>query len=236
MQGGIFSYALLAILATGLLVAAYTDLQRRQIDNRLTGAIALAAPVFWYAAGLSFTEIGYQLGLALAVFIVTAILFALRQMGGGDVKLLAALALWIAPLAFIKLLVIMALIGGAASVGGAAFNVQRREGESARDVIGAAGSILFVGLSGWVIYGILASQPLLSAELLGVISQYIPQPWIVIAALLILAGIIFFGVLHVVKRQKARLRIPYGVAISIAGLWVLANTYLPVFQHNGSIG
>ena len=39
-------------------------------------------------------------------------LFALRAMGGGDVKLLTALALWIEPLWFLRLLVVMALLGG----------------------------------------------------------------------------------------------------------------------------
>ena len=236
MHGGIFTYALLAALATGLLVAAFTDLQRRQIDNWLTGAIALSAPLFWYAAGFSLVGIGYQLGLAVIVLIVTATLFALRQMGGGDVKLLVALALWIAPLAFMKLLVVMALIGGAVSVAGAAFNVQRREGEGIRDIIGTVGTALFVGVTAWVVYSILAGRPLLSPQTLNVIAPYFPQAWMAIAALLIAAGIAIFGVRHVIRRQKSRLRIPYGVAISIAGLWVLANQYLPVLQHNGSTG
>ncbi len=236
MQGGIFSYALLAVLATGLMVAAYTDLQRRQIDNWLTGAIALASPLFWYATGLTLTEIGYQVGLAIAVLGVTAVLFALRQMGGGDVKLLVALALWIAPLPFMKLLVMMGLVGGAASIATAAFNVQRRDGEQVRDAIGTAGSIIWVFLSALVIFSILTGKPMLSASALGGIAPYLPQTWIIVAGLVALAAITIFGIMHVVRRQKSRLPIPYGVAISIAGIWVIANQYLPVFQPGNSIG
>jgi prepilin peptidase CpaA len=42
-------------------------------------------------------------GRGLAAFVVLAGLFALRMMGGGDVKLLTALALWLRPVLFAKL-------------------------------------------------------------------------------------------------------------------------------------
>ena len=57
-----------------------------------------------------------QLGVALGVFIVLAGLFAAGMMGGGDVKLLTALALWIEPMAFMQLLVIMAIAGGVLTI------------------------------------------------------------------------------------------------------------------------
>jgi prepilin peptidase CpaA len=37
-------------------------------------------------------------------------------MGGGDVKMLAALALWLPPLALMKLLVVMSIAGGVLTV------------------------------------------------------------------------------------------------------------------------
>jgi prepilin peptidase CpaA len=46
------SYGLLIALAIALVVAAFTDIRRRQIDNWLNGAIALGAPLFWWASGL----------------------------------------------------------------------------------------------------------------------------------------------------------------------------------------
>jgi prepilin peptidase CpaA len=52
------SYGLLAALAIALLVAAYTDMRRRQIDNELNAIIALAAPLFWWASHMGLAEIG----------------------------------------------------------------------------------------------------------------------------------------------------------------------------------
>jgi prepilin peptidase CpaA len=50
--------------------------------------------------------------VAAGSFAVLCGLFALRAMGGGDVKLLTALALWLRPAWFAELVVIMALLGG----------------------------------------------------------------------------------------------------------------------------
>jgi prepilin peptidase CpaA len=117
MQGNIFVYGLVGALAIALLVAAFTDIRRRQIDNWLNAAIALGAPVYWWAAGLSlWPDIASQIGVALVTFVALAGLFALKLMGGGDVKLLSALALWLAPMTFLKLIVIMSLLGGVLTI------------------------------------------------------------------------------------------------------------------------
>ena len=153
MQGGIFSYGLLSALAIALLIAAFTDLRRRQIDNWLNAAIALGAPAFWLASGQSWIDVGFHLVIALAMFIMLAAMFAMRAMGGGDVKLLAALALWIEPIWFVQLLMVMSLLGGVLT--------------------------------------------------------------------LVVAG------LHFVRHRTGRIMVPYGIAISFAGLWALASQYLP---------
>jgi prepilin peptidase CpaA len=116
-------------LAIALLVAAFTDIRRRQIDNWLNATIALAAPAYWWAAGLSlWPGVAMQVGIALLAFVLLAGLFALKLMGGGDVKLLSALALWLAPMTFLKLLLIMSLLGGLLTVVMAAwhYTVTRR--------------------------------------------------------------------------------------------------------------
>jgi prepilin peptidase CpaA len=147
-------YGLLAGLAIALLVAAFTDWRSRQIGNWLNAGIALTAPLYWWASGLSlWPGVALQLGVALLTFAVLAILFALRAMGGGDVKLLTALALWIEPLPFARLLIMMALLGGVLTI--------------------------------------------------------------------------VFGAWHVTRRRKDRLAIPYGVAIALAGLWIIGTDYLP---------
>ena len=154
MLGEYFQYGLLVALAIALLFAAFTDIRHRQIDNWLNAGIALGAPLFWWASGLSlWPGVAIQLGIALGAFVILAGLFALRAMGGGDVKLLTALALWIPATQYFELLLMMALVGG----------------------------VLTIVMGGW----------------------------------------------HVMRRQKERLAIPYGVAISAAGLWVLSVHYYP---------
>ena len=124
MPDSIFQYVLLGCLAIALLIAAATDLRSRTISNALNAAITTGAPLFWWASGLSlWPGVATQLAVALAAFVVCAGFFALRQMGGGDVKLLTATALWIDPLNFMRLLVVMAIAGGVIS---AAMLIARR--------------------------------------------------------------------------------------------------------------
>ncbi len=121
-------YGLLAGLAIALLIAAFTDIRWRQIDNRLNAGIALGAPLYWWASGLSlWPGVAIQIGIAAAAFAVLVALFAMRMMGGGDVKLLTALALWIEPSWFMKLLIIMALVGGVLTLVVGAWHVARRQ-------------------------------------------------------------------------------------------------------------
>jgi prepilin peptidase CpaA len=103
---------LVAVLAAMLIVAATGDLRARRIPNKLNLAIAAAAVPFWWLSGYGFLDVTAQLGLAACVALLFAFLFYLGWMGGGDVKLLGALALWLPLAAMAKLLVIMAIAGG----------------------------------------------------------------------------------------------------------------------------
>ena len=129
MHSSVFSYVLLSLLAIALTVAAVTDARRRQIDNWLNAAVALAAPLFWLASGLGLAAVGWQLALAGGAFVVLAGLFAAGAMGGGDVKLLTALALWVRPVWFMHLIVVMAVAGGVLTVLLAMWHVARRHKE-----------------------------------------------------------------------------------------------------------
>jgi prepilin peptidase CpaA len=109
----IFKFALLGMLACLLVVAAVTDLRARIISNSLNLAIALLAPLYWWACGIPFwPDVPLQIALSIGVFSIFAGLFALGMMGGGDVKMLAALALWFPWQALLMLLIIMSLAGG----------------------------------------------------------------------------------------------------------------------------
>ena len=113
MDNETFIYLLWGGLAIALIVAAITDIKSRHISNWLNLAIALAAPVFWILSGMAFwPDMIGQIGLAAVIFTIFAGMFAIGAMGGGDVKLLTALALWMHWLTFLELLVIMSIAGG----------------------------------------------------------------------------------------------------------------------------
>lgn len=112
LQRGL-SFGLLGILAYLLVTAAVTDLRARVIPNSLNLAIALLAPAFWWASDIAlWPDMPLQLGLGVAVFAAFTLFFALGMMGGGDVKLLGALALWFPWQVLMALLFAMAMIGG----------------------------------------------------------------------------------------------------------------------------
>jgi prepilin peptidase CpaA len=73
--------------------------------------------------------VAIQLAAAAIVFAVLAAAFYVGMMGGGDVKLAAALALWFPPVGTIKFLVWMSLAGGLLTLGILAWHrARRREG------------------------------------------------------------------------------------------------------------
>jgi prepilin peptidase CpaA len=110
---GVGADLFIASLAATLIVAAAGDLRTRTIPNPLNLSIALAAIPFWWLSDLAlWPEIAARVGIALLLFAVFAGLFAVGAMGGGDVKLIAALALWLPPAAVLKLIVIMSIAGG----------------------------------------------------------------------------------------------------------------------------
>ncbi|HAF42365.1 MAG TPA: peptidase [Sphingobium sp.] len=113
MLGEYFRLALMIALGALLIAAAITDLRSRIISNRLNLAVALLAPLWWLASGLDpWPGMALQLLAGALVFMVFAALFAIGMMGGGDVKLLGALALWFPWQAMLSLIVLMALLGG----------------------------------------------------------------------------------------------------------------------------
>jgi prepilin peptidase CpaA len=108
------SWMLLGLLVPLLLAAAWNDIRSRTIPNELNAVIALLAIPFWWSVGLAlWPGVALQVGVAALVFGLFAGAFALGMMGGGDVKLIGALALWLPWQSLLALLVIMSLAGGA---------------------------------------------------------------------------------------------------------------------------
>jgi prepilin peptidase CpaA len=128
MEKDFIVYGLLAMLAIALLHAAYTDIIRREIEDWLNAGIALAAPVFWWACGLSlWPDVAIQLALGLGVFIFFTLMFALGAMGGGDVKLLGAIALWFPWGVMAKIAIVMSLIGAVLTIAVVAAHKMRKQ-------------------------------------------------------------------------------------------------------------
>lgn len=101
------------LLAVLLLMAAWSDIRTRTISNELNATIALMAIAFWWVAGEAlWPDVAIRIGVAIALFVLCALLFMLRMMGGGDVKMIAALALWLPFGALMVMLTVMALAGG----------------------------------------------------------------------------------------------------------------------------
>ncbi len=109
--------ALPVVLAVLLLSAGIEDVRVREIANWKNAAIALLAPAWWWTTGLGlWPEVALQVGVALAVFGLFTGAFALGMMGGGDVKMIGALALWFPLTVLPQMLVTMSLVGGAITV------------------------------------------------------------------------------------------------------------------------
>ena len=130
MFNSAFTQLLLVVLATLLVVAAVIDVRTFTISNRLNLAVALLAPVYWLSVPLSlWPEVPIQIAAAVIVFLILAAAFYAGMMGGGDVKLAAALALWFPPALTIKFLVLMSIAGGVLTLGLLVWHrAKRREG------------------------------------------------------------------------------------------------------------
>jgi len=113
MFNGAFTEILLIGLAVTLVVAAVIDARTFTISNRLNLAVALSAPLYWLSISMSpWPDMAIQLAAAGIVFAILAAAFYAGMMGGGDVKLAAALALWFSPVGTVKFLVLMSIAGG----------------------------------------------------------------------------------------------------------------------------
>lgn len=106
--------ALIAFAAV-LAAAAFEDFRRLVIPNLLPIVLCALWPVY-FAAAPSLSGALAAIGCALAVFAGGLVMFAFNQFGGGDVKLLTAVALWAGPAGTPSLIMLTALIGGALAV------------------------------------------------------------------------------------------------------------------------
>lgn len=151
-----FTLGLLGLLAAMLVWIAVVDVRTYTISDRINVAIALLAPVYWLSAGVPlWPDAAIRVGVGVLVFVLFAGAFYMNVMGGGDVKLAGALALWFTPYETLTLIVVMSIAGGLLTV-------------------------------------------------------------VVLVA-------------HRLRRKEGRPEVPYGVAIAVGGMWLLAQRFLNHF-------
>lgn len=114
MSGGLPNALLLGALALLLVSAGIQDARTREIADWKNIAIAAIAPLWWLTNGWAvWPDIAILVGVAAIVFALFVGAFYMNWMGGGDVKMIGALALWLPYNALVWMLVVMSLIGGA---------------------------------------------------------------------------------------------------------------------------
>src|SRR6188768_2498432 len=94
-----------------LIVACITDLRTRRIPNALTFSAIATALLFHLLTG-GWSAAGWGIAGCLLGFLLFFPLFALRGMGAGDVKLLAAVGAWLGPSQVVMAALATSIAGG----------------------------------------------------------------------------------------------------------------------------
>lgn len=109
----ILQTALLLILPILVICAALRDITSYTIPNWISAALMVGFVAAAPALGLGLPAIGMHLAIGFGFLLVGMAMFALRWVGGGDAKLLAATALWMGAPSTVDFLLITGLAGGA---------------------------------------------------------------------------------------------------------------------------
>lgn len=104
---------LLFVFPAFMVLAASSDLLTMKITNKLVLGLFVCFFVVAFAAGLPLEAIGMHLAAGAVVLAACFGLFALNWIGGGDAKLIAAIALWFGFGSLFPFLLFSALWGGA---------------------------------------------------------------------------------------------------------------------------
>jgi prepilin peptidase CpaA len=104
-----------AILVPGILLASWIDYAQRRVPNWLNAALILvgfiAQAVYFGMQGVSTGFLGMATGFGLLI-----IPWLMNGMGAGDVKLMAAIGVWIGPWLTLCSFALGAILGGVAAV------------------------------------------------------------------------------------------------------------------------
>lgn len=98
-----------------LLWAAISDLTSLRIPNIVSLGVALLFPLQLFVHG-DFKLFLFSVLIGAGLFAAGAGLFAAGLLGGGDVKLLAAVGLWVGPQGILAFLTVTVIAGGACAL------------------------------------------------------------------------------------------------------------------------
>jgi prepilin peptidase CpaA len=108
---------LVAAFAALVILAAQRDVVSYVIPNWISAALVATFPLAAFATGLPLLSVAVHAGVGVTALLVGMGLFALRVIGGGDAKLLAAVMLWLGWPAGLSAILVMGLAGGALALG-----------------------------------------------------------------------------------------------------------------------
>jgi prepilin peptidase CpaA len=120
MMAALFTQQVTLWCCGGLLLwAAVSDLRNYLIPNRICLAVAALYPVYWLAGAAGGMPVDWSSGVLAAGLIFAAgfVLFSVGVIGGGDVKLFSAIALWTGLNWLLMLVLVVGLAGGVLSLG-----------------------------------------------------------------------------------------------------------------------
>jgi prepilin peptidase CpaA len=99
----------LFLFSLAVIYGALSDVRSYTIPNRVSYGLAL---LFLVYAALKWPDLPLvlHLGIGLLVFIICLVFWQLRWMGGGDVKFVAAISLWMGPQRILLFMIFLALL------------------------------------------------------------------------------------------------------------------------------
>lgn len=101
------------LMALLLICGAGCDIRWFRLPNWLTAATAVTATAIVVTSAGTPAGIAWHLGFGLVVFLLGMLAFQLRLLGGGDVKWIGGLAIWIGlDRDFFRFVLLMAVAGG----------------------------------------------------------------------------------------------------------------------------
>ena len=104
---------LLSILPCLVIAAGLHDLTTMKIPNWISGLLILCFFPTAFMVGLPPMTVAIHFGIAVVALLVGMGLFALRYIGGGDAKLMAAVCLWLGVAGSATFILCTAVAGGA---------------------------------------------------------------------------------------------------------------------------